>query len=111
MENGCLIRFSREGYDNKLNLSDNMIQGFVIFVKNGKVKQNVKVKVNLAIRCSPNSRFMTETMVSSSFRWLYNNLEYPRFICFLYSLCVLDIGTCSYRAGITVNACKVSLTN
>ena len=110
MENGCLLRFSREGYDNKLNLSDIMIQGFVIFVK-GKVKQNVKVKVNLAIRCSPNSRFMTETMVSSSFRWLYNNLEYPRFICFLYLLCVLDIGTCSYRAGIILNAFKQSHIN
>jgi hypothetical protein len=53
---------------------------------------------------------MTETMVSSLFRWLYSNLEYPRFICFLYLPCVFRIGTCSYLAGITLSAWSTSLT-
>ena len=58
---------------------------------------------------SPNSRFITESIVSSLFRWLYSNLEYPHFICFLYLPCVFHIGTFSYLAGITLNACSCSL--
>jgi len=65
---------------------------------------------NLYVMCSPNSLFITESMVSSLFRWLYNNLEYPRFICFLYFPCVFHIGTCLYLAGITLKACSCSLT-
>ena len=69
------------------------------------------VFTSLDVICSPNSRFITETMVSFLFRWLYNNLEYPRFICFLYLPCVFRIGTCSYLAGITLSAWSPSLTS
>ncbi len=68
------------------------------------------VFTDLDVIYSPNSRFMTESIVSSLFRWLYSNLEYPHFICFLYLPCVFHIGTfSSYLAGITLNACSCSL--
>ena len=69
------------------------------------------VFTSLDVICSPNSRFIMETMVSSLFRWPYNNLEYPRFISFLYLPCVFLFGTCSYLAGITLIAWSISLTN
>lgn len=67
------------------------------------------VFTDLDVMYSPNSRFMTEIMVSSLFRWLYSNLEYPYFICFLYLPCVFHIGTFSYLTGITLYACSCSL--
>ena len=61
--------------------------------------------------CSPNSLFMTDTIVSSLLRWWYRILLYPRFISFLYLPRVFHTDTCSYLGGIILNPCSFSLTS
>ena len=66
----------------------------------------------LDVICSPNSLFMTETIVSSLLRWLYRTLLYPRFISFLYLPRVFHTCTSfSYLDGIILNSFRFSLTS
>ena len=65
------------------------------------------------VMCSPNSRFITESMLRSCFSdcttiW---NSHYASFVSCIYLPCVFRIGTCSYLGGMTLNAWSMSLTS
>jgi len=65
------------------------------------------------VMCSPNSRFITESMFRSCFSdcttiW---NSHYASFVSCIYLPCVFRIGTCSYLGGMTLNAWSMSLTS